>query len=57
VRDEMKLTTASKHMSADFQKDFCAAAGVACWGEVAGDNTAYAASYQGSLDGVFGFGM
>lgn len=31
---------ASKHMSKEFQHDFCEAAGTFCMGEVAGDNTA-----------------
>lgn len=30
---------ASKHMSKEFQHDFCEAAGTFCMGEVAGDNT------------------
>ncbi|WWC85514.1 uncharacterized protein L201_000378 [Kwoniella dendrophila CBS 6074] len=50
---------ASKHMSKQFQHDFCQEAGIFCVGEVAGDNTAYAATYQGNdgIDSVFGFGM
>ena len=35
---------ASKHMPVDFQHNFCAAAGVFCIGEVAGDDTSYLAS-------------
>ncbi|WVR03250.1 hypothetical protein IAU60_000241 [Kwoniella sp. DSM 27419] len=50
---------ASKHMGKPFQHDFCKAAGVFCMGEVAGDNTLYAGTYQGDdgIDAVFGFGM
>ncbi|WVF66368.1 hypothetical protein IAT40_001108 [Kwoniella sp. CBS 6097] len=50
---------ASKHMGKKFQHDFCKAAGIFCIGEVAGDNTKYAASYQGAdgIDSVFGFGL
>ncbi|WWC57793.1 uncharacterized protein I303_100328 [Kwoniella dejecticola CBS 10117] len=50
---------ASKHLGKGFQHDFCEAAGVFCIGEVAGDSTEYAGSYQGDdgIDSVFGFGM
>ncbi|WWC97297.1 hypothetical protein V866_004176 [Kwoniella sp. B9012] len=50
---------ASKHLSKEFQHDFCTSAGIFCIGEVAGDSTEYAATYQGTdgIDSVFGFGM
>lgn len=50
---------ASKHMSKEFQHDFCEAAGTFCMGEVAGDNTAYAGEYQGDdgIDSVCDFGL
>nr|XP_031859871.1 uncharacterized protein CI109_004719 [Kwoniella shandongensis]KAA5526943.1 hypothetical protein CI109_004719 [Kwoniella shandongensis] len=50
---------ASKHMPLDFQHNLCAAANTFCMGEVAGDNTQYAASYQGDsgIDSVCGFGI
>ena len=50
---------ASKHMSKQFQHDFCETANTFCMGEVAGDNTELAASYMGDggIDSVFGFGM
>lgn len=48
---------ATKHMTKEFQHDFCKAAGVFCVGEVAGGDTKYAASYmgEGGIDSVFGF--
>ncbi|KAK4686486.1 hypothetical protein P7C73_g3650, partial [Tremellales sp. Uapishka_1] len=50
---------AAKHMDKTFVNKFCTAAGVFCMGEVAGDNTQYAATYQGDggIDSVLGFGM
>ncbi|KAK8844591.1 hypothetical protein IAR55_006438 [Kwoniella newhampshirensis] len=50
---------ASKHMPKSFQHEFCQKAGTFCIGEVAGDDTQYAASYQGDsgIDSVWGFGM
>ncbi|WRT63393.1 uncharacterized protein IL334_000298 [Kwoniella shivajii] len=50
---------ASKHLGKEFQHDFCQSAGIFCIGEVAGDSTEYAATYQGDggIDSVFGFGM
>ncbi|WVQ85180.1 hypothetical protein IAT38_007345 [Cryptococcus sp. DSM 104549] len=50
---------ASKHMSKEFQHDFCEAAGTFCMGEVAGGDTAVAGSYQGDdgIDSVCGFGL
>ncbi|WWC67129.1 uncharacterized protein I206_101036 [Kwoniella pini CBS 10737] len=50
---------ASKHLGKGFQHDFCKAAGIFCIGEVAGDSTEYAGTYQGDdgIDSVFGFGM
>ncbi|KAE8538221.1 hypothetical protein D1P53_005560 [Cryptococcus gattii VGV] len=50
---------ASKHMSKEFQHEFCEAAGTFCMGEVAGDNTAYAGEYQSAdgIDSVCDFGL
>ena len=50
---------ASKHMPQDFQHHLCSTANTFCVGEVAGDDTAYAAEFQGpkAIDSVFGFGM
>ncbi|KAI9634322.1 putative alpha-amylase AmyA [Dioszegia hungarica] len=50
---------ASKHMTKQFQHDFCSGANTFCIGEVYDDSTAVAAAYTNGdgIDSVFGFGM
>ncbi|WVO13546.1 hypothetical protein L204_101167 [Cryptococcus depauperatus] len=50
---------ATKHMSKEFQHNLCAAADSFCMGEVAGDDSQYAGSFQGpdGIQSVCGFSM